>query len=95
MIDAACVKDIMPALTKPMTMTEVAPDDWIAAVATAPIPTPTNLLFEVLANRARSFRELTDSRFELIILQAMRKIPTPATRAKTAFAIVPAIIFPV
>ena len=78
----------MPALTKPMTITLVAPDDCIAAVASAPMPTPTSLLFEVFAKSRLSLLELTDSRLELIILQAIRKIPMPAMRARIAFAIV-------
>lgn len=70
-----------------MTITEVAPEDCIAAVAIVPIPTPTSLLFDVLAKSCLSLFELTDSRFVLIIEQAMRKTPMPAIRDKTAVAI--------
>lgn len=70
-----------------MTITVVAPDDCIAAVATVPMPTPTSLLFDVRAKSCLSLLELTDSRFELIIVQAIRNIPMPAMRDKTAVAI--------
>ena len=88
---AACAKVMMPALTKPITMTVVALELCIAAVVTAPTPTP-SLLFEVFANSL--FRRLlpSDSRFELIIVQAMRKMPTPAARESTDVAICTASI---
>ena len=36
----ACLTFIMPELTKPTTMTEVAEDDWITAVTPVPNKTP-------------------------------------------------------
>lgn len=51
------------------------------------MPTPTSLLFDVLAKSCLSLFELTDSRFELIIVQAIRNMPIPAMRDKTAVAI--------
>ena len=51
------------------------------------MPTPTSLLFDVLAKSRFSLFELTDSRLELIMAQAMRKTPIPAMRDKTAVAI--------
>ena len=39
MTPTACASDIMPALTKPTTMTVVAVDDWIIAVTTKPTST--------------------------------------------------------
>lgn len=51
------------------------------------MPTPTSLLLDVLAKSCFSLFELTDSRLELIIVQAMRKTPIPAMRDKTAVAI--------
>ena len=64
---AAWVREMIPALTKPMVMTVVAPELWIAAVPKAPIPTPSILLPEALENSFLSFSELAASRLELII----------------------------
>ena len=50
MIAVAWLKHIMPALTKPMTITVVAALDCMSVVAPAPIPTPASLLFEVRSN---------------------------------------------
>ena len=59
----------------------------MAAVVAAPTPTPTSLLFEVLANSFFSFLLPSASRFELIIVQAIKKIPTPAIKVSTEVAI--------
>ena len=64
---AACESEIIPALTKPIVMTVVAPELCIAAVPNVPMPTPSNLLFEALANSFLSLSELADSRLVLII----------------------------
>ena len=40
MMVAASGNVMIPALTNPMTMTVIAPELWIAAVPTVPIPTP-------------------------------------------------------
>ena len=64
---AAWVREMIPALTKPMVMTVVAPELWIAAVPKAPIPTPSILLPEAFENNFLSFSELAASRLELII----------------------------
>ena len=79
-IVAACTSVMMPAFTKPITMTVVAPELWMAAVPSAPMPTPSSLLRDALANSVRSLSLPIDSRFSLIILQAMRKVPMPASR---------------
>ena len=44
---SAWVSDMIPTLTKPMTMTVTAPLDWIAAVPSVPMPTPMSLLLPV------------------------------------------------
>ena len=85
---------MIPALTKPMTMTVVADELWIAAVAAAPTPTPSSLLFEVRANSAFSLRLPSDSKLALIIVQAMRKMPTPAIRVNTDVMTVTASMIP-
>ena len=38
MMVAACAREMMPALTKPMVITVVAPELWMAAVPSTPIP---------------------------------------------------------
>ena len=87
MMDAARGKDMIPALTNPMTRTVVAPELWMAAVDTAPIPTPRILLLEAFENMALSLELLMDSRFELSILQDIRKTPIPAASIKRAVII--------
>lgn len=67
MMVAAWVRDIIPAFTKPMTITVVAPELWMAAVPTVPMPTPSRRLRDALENSALSLVELADSRLELII----------------------------
>ena len=84
MMVAAWTSDMIPALTKPIVMTVVAPELWMAAVATAPIPTPSHLLPDIFANSARSLLLLTASRLELIMEQAIRKIPIPARSVRIA-----------
>ena len=44
MIQTAWFRVIMPALTKPTTMTVVADEDWMTAVMAAPTSTPKNRL---------------------------------------------------
>ena len=84
---AACASVIIPAFTKPITITEVALDDCIAAVVAAPTPTPNSLLLEALANSDLSLRLPNASKLALIIVQAIKKIPTPANSDKTDVAI--------
>ena len=67
MMVAAWAREMMPALTKPMVMTVVAPELWMAAVPRAPIPTPSSLLPEALEKSILSLSELAASKFELII----------------------------
>ena len=74
----------MPALTKPITMTVVAPELWMAAVPNAPIPTPSNRLPDALANSALSLLLPAASRLELIVEQATRNTPMPASSVSTA-----------
>lgn len=83
---AACASDMMPTFTKPMTMTVVAPDDCIAAVPKAPIPTPIRRLLDTLEKRLLRRELLAVSRLEDIIWQATRKIPIPATRVRMAMS---------
>ena len=80
---AACASDIMPALTKPITITEVALELCITAVAAAPTPTPSNLLLEAFENSILSLLLPNASKLELIIEQAIRKTPTPAIKVST------------
>ena len=74
----------MPALTKPITMTVVAPELWIAAVPSAPIPTPNRRLPDALANSSLSLLLPAASRLELIVEQATRNTPMPASSVSTA-----------
>ncbi len=46
MTPTACRTFIMPELTKPTVMTEVAQDDWITAVTPHPSRTPFKVVFE-------------------------------------------------
>ena len=81
---AACCRDIIPTLTNPMIITVVAPDDWIAAVPSAPIPTPNILLSETRAKRVLSRELPAASKFVDIKRQATKKMPIPANNVKTA-----------
>ena len=94
MMVAAWVSEMMPALTKPMVMTVVAPELWMAAVPRAPMPTPSSLLSEALENSFFSLSELAASRLELIIWQAMRKTPIPARSVSREVIIVTVSISP-
>lgn len=67
MMVAACEREMIPAFTKPMVITDVAPELWMAAVPIVPIPTPSILLFDAFSNSFLSLLELADSRLELII----------------------------
>ena len=67
-----------------MVITVVAPELCMRAVAAAPMPTPASLFEDVLANICFNLLELADSRFELIIWQAIRKIPMPDKRISSA-----------
>ena len=87
MMVAACVSDMIPTFTKPMTMTVTAPLLWIAAVPSVPIPTPIHLLFPVCEKSCLSRREAADSRLLLIIVQATRNTPIPAKRVRIAVKI--------
>ena len=84
MIVAACANDMMPTFTKPMTITVVAPEDWIAAVATVPIPTPNMRELDMRENRLLRRALLAVSRLEDIIWHATKKIPIPAMSCKMA-----------
>ena len=84
---AACVKVIIPAFTKPMTMTVVALELCITAVAAVPTPTPSSLLFEAFLNSDFSLLLPSASKLELIIVQAIKNTPTPATRERTEVTI--------
>ena len=87
MIVAACASDIIPTFTKPITITVTAPLLWIAAVPTVPIATPSHLLSPVFAKRRLSRLDDADSRLLLIVVQAIRNTPIPATSVKMAVMI--------
>ena len=42
----ACTSFIIPAFTKPTTITDVAQDDWITAVTPVPSSMPRNVVLE-------------------------------------------------
>ena len=74
----ACIKVITPALTKPMTMTEVAEELWIIAVTPAPIPTPEKRLL-LIRSRSRFIPiPALFSRAPLMKFIPTIKTPTPA-----------------
>ena len=50
MIGVACIRVITPALTRPITITEVADELWIIAVTPAPIPTPDKRLLLIFSS---------------------------------------------
>ena len=56
----------------------------MAAVPNAPMPTPKSLLLDALEKRLFNLLEDADSRFVLIIWQAMRNMPIPAVRVRIA-----------
>ncbi len=89
---AACVSVIIPALTKPITMTEVALELCITAVVAAPTPTPNNLLFDAFVKSDFNFLLPRASRLELIIVQAIKNMPTPAINESTEVTISVAVI---
>ena len=89
---AACASVIIPAFTKPITMTLVALELCIAAVVTVPTHTPKSLLLDAFANRLLSRLLPSASRLELIMEQAIRNIPMPATSVSIAVAICVAFI---
>ena len=70
-----------------MTRTDVAPELWMAAVVTVPIPTPTSFLSDALANSDLSLELHMDSRLLLSIMQAIRNTPIPAISIKIAVII--------
>jgi hypothetical protein len=83
----AQVSDMMPAFRKPMTMTVVAPELWMAAAVRVPMPTPSSLLLDAPANSWRSLLEPAVSRLRLSMEHATRKIPMPARRPRIAVRI--------
>ena len=69
-----CVSRMMPALTKPTTMTDVAEELWMTAVTTAPSNTPLKRLF-VSFSRVFFASSRTVSRREM----KPRSFPSAAT----------------
>ena len=67
MIQTAWFSVIMPALTKPTTMTVVAEEDWMAAVMAAPTRTPMNRLAVRRSRRIFILAPAAASRPELVI----------------------------
>ena len=67
MIQTAWFSVIMPALTKPTTITVVAEEDWMAAVMAAPTRTPINRLAVRRSSRIFIFAPAAASRPELVI----------------------------
>ncbi len=87
MMGVACIRVIIPAFTKPSTMTVVAEELWITAVTAVPIPTPTNFLFDILSNIFRSLLPATASRLRPKAFIAMRKTPRPPKKSNTLLTI--------
>ena len=82
MIHTAWFRVIMPALTKPTTMTVVAEEDWITAVMAAPTSTPKKRL-AVSRSRICFIRlPAAASRPELIICMPYRNRARPPNRLK-------------
>ena len=82
MIQTAWFRVIMPALTKPTTITVVAEDDWITAVMAAPTSTPKNRL-AVRRSRICFIRlPAAASRPELIICMPYKNKARPPNRLK-------------
>ena len=82
MIQTAWFRVIMPALTKPTTMTVVAEEDWMTAVMAAPTSTPKNRL-AVRRSRICFIRlPAAASRPELIICMPYKNRARPPNRLK-------------
>ena len=79
MIAVACARVIMPAFTKPITITVVAPLDCIKMVAPAPIPTPANLLFDVLSKSFLNPLFATRCKFSDKSLNPIKNAPSAAS----------------
>ena len=73
----ACVSDIMPALTKPTTITVVADDDWMTAVTRNPTNTARNLLLVMTSSRRLSFEPAAFSSPSPIVRMPNRNSPIP------------------
>ena len=69
---------MIPALTKPTTMTVVTAELCTTAVVTAPIPTPTSFFSEVLLNKDFKLLPANFSMLSESSLKPRRKAPQPA-----------------
>ena len=76
-IAVACFNDIMPAFTKPTTITVVTPELWITAVTPAPIPTLTKRLSDVLLKRDFKLLPNNFSKLSLMSLNPIKNAPIP------------------
>ena len=77
MMPTACLRVIMPALTKPTTITVVPVELWMMAVTSAPAATDLKIL-PVMASRAFcSFSPAIFSRAELMVDIPKKNIPRP------------------
>ena len=80
---------INPAPTNPTVITVVALEDWISAVATAPVSTPRS---GVVVNRARIPRRFDPAiSFSARVMASipMRNMPTPPIKRKISFVMRP------
>ena len=77
-IVAAWPNVIIPALTRPITMTVVNPELWTKAVVAQPIPTPTSFLSDVFRNKALILELAIFSILSESILQPTKNTPKPA-----------------
>ena len=74
----ACIRVITPALTRPMTITEVAEELWIIAVTPAPMPTPEKRLLLIRSKRRFIPIPALFSKASPIKFIPTIKMPTPA-----------------
>ena len=79
MIGVACISVITPALTKPITMTDVAEELWMMAVTLAPIPTPEKRLLLIFSNNFFIPLLALFSSASLIKFMPTINTPTPAS----------------
>ena len=83
MMPMACLTFIMPELTKPTTMTEVAEEDWMMAVTPVPNRTPLMGLPESLYSTSSSLLPATFFRPSPMRVMPKRKRATPLSSAIT------------
>ena len=92
MIHTAWFRVIMPALTKPTTMTVVAEEDWITAVMAAPTSTPRKRLAVSRSRISFILLPAAASRPELIICIPWRNRARPPSSPR--ISVIPIFSFP-